>query len=78
MPQLLQSVDQWFLVISVMILSGYFLWSIKRLFDDLKSTIKELKDTIKELFDHRNDHETRLTALETRCEMMTKQGACKS
>lgn len=76
MTEFLKTVDSWFLVLTVVLLSGYFLWSIKRLFDDLKATIKELKDTIKELFDHRNDHETRLTALETRCEMMHK-GVCK-
>lgn len=77
MPDFLKTVDQWFLIIAVMVLSGYFLWSIKRLFDDLKATIKELKDTIKELFDHRNDHETRITALETRCDMMHKGSVCK-
>ena len=70
MPELLKTVDQWFLVLAVMALSGYFLWSIKRLFDDLKATITELKNTIKELFDHRNDHATRLATLEARCELM--------
>lgn len=70
MPGLLATVDQWFMILAIMLLGGYFVWSVKRLFDDLKLAIKELKDTIKELFEHRNDHETRLTALETRCDLM--------
>lgn len=77
MPQLLQSIDQWFLVIAVMVLSGYFLWSVRRMFDDLKETIRELKDTIKELFDHRNDHATRIAAIESRCEAMRDKGVCR-
>lgn len=77
MPQLLQTVDQWFLVMTVMVLSGYFLWSIKRLFDDLKATIKELKDTIKELFEHRNDHAERIRAIETRCKLMAEKELCR-
>lgn len=77
MPELLKTVDLWFLVLITVLLGGYFIWSVKRLFDDLKSAIKELKDTIKELFEHRNDHETRLTAIETRCEMQRQNGACR-
>lgn len=77
MPGLLSTVDHWFLVLSAVLLGGYFVWSIKKLFDDLKTAIQELKDTIKELFDHRNDHEARITALETRCETRREQGVCR-
>jgi nitrogen fixation-related uncharacterized protein len=73
----LQQVDSWFLVFLVIVFGGYFLWSIKGLFDDLKSSIKDLEETIKELFEHRNDHEVRLTALETRCDMIHKESVFK-
>lgn len=66
----MKSVDTWFLVISVVLLGGYFLWSVKGIFADFRTAINELKDLIKELFEHRNDHETRITALETRCDIM--------
>ena len=77
MTEILKTVDSWFLTLAVVLLTGYFLWSLQKMFEDLKATIKELKDTIKELFDHRNEHETRITALETRCEVKTQNGVCR-
>jgi hypothetical protein len=66
----LKTVDSWFLILVVIFLGGYFLWSVKGLFSNLQATLDELKSLIKELFEHRNDHEARLTALETRCDVM--------
>jgi hypothetical protein len=63
----LKGVDTWFLMFLVVVLGGYFLFSIKQLFAGLQGTLKELKDLIKELFEDRNDHAARITALEVRC-----------
>ena len=74
----LKSVDSWFLIISVALLGGFFLWAVKYIFegvkqsiDDLDNSVKEsareMKQLIQELFIHRNDHEKRLVALETKC-----------
>lgn len=68
MTDFLKGVPPWFLVFLVVILGGYFLYSIKQLFAGLTDTIKELKDLIRELFEDRNDHATRIAALEARCE----------
>lgn len=67
MTEFLKSVDSWFLILLVVLLGGYFLYSIKAMFAGLQDTLKELKDLIKELFEDRNTHESRITALETRC-----------
>ena len=70
MEDLLKGVDSWFLVLAVLFFGGYFLWSMQNLFNDLKLSIAELKLLITSLFEHRNNHETRITALETRCDIM--------
>jgi hypothetical protein len=67
MTDFLKGVDSWFLILAVVTLGGYFLFSIKQLFNGLQKTLDELKSLIKELFENRNTHETRITALETRC-----------
>jgi hypothetical protein len=74
---LLQTTDKWFLVLAVLVFGGYFVWSVRRMFEDLKETIRELKDTIKELFDHRNDHEKRISSIETRCKERMRSGECR-
>lgn len=77
---ILTSVDTWFLIVAVTVLGGFFLWAVKYIFDGVKTSIddldnsvkestREMKQLIQELFIHRNDHEKRLTMLETRCEM---------
>jgi len=73
MPDFLGTVDRWFLVVAVVVLGGYFLWSIKNMFHDLQDSIRNLQQTIKELFEHRNDHEVRLTAIETKCDMFHRR-----
>lgn len=77
MTDILQSTDKWFLVLAVLLFGGYFVWSVRRMFEDLKDTIRELKNTIRELFDHRNDHETRITAIETRCKERRRATDCQ-
>jgi hypothetical protein len=68
--ELLKTVDNWFLILAVILLGGYFLWSVQRLFRSLQDSLDDLKKLIGKLFDMRNDHETRITTLETRCEIM--------
>ena len=65
----MKAVDPWFLNLLVLGLGAYFLWSIKALFKDLRESILELKKLISDLYDHRNNQETRLVALETRCQL---------
>ena len=67
MTDIIKTIDPWFLNMSVIGLAVYFLWSMKALFKDLKDSINELKALIKDLYDHRNDHESRIVALETKC-----------
>ena len=68
MAEALKAVPSWFLVFLVIVLGGYFLYSIKRLFEGLGDAIKDLKGMIEKLFEDRNDHAERITALEARCD----------
>lgn len=67
MSDMIKGIDPWFLNLAVGCLAAYFLWSVKGLFNDLKDAIKDLKELIKDLYEHRNDHERRIVALETKC-----------
>lgn len=67
---MLEHVDSWFLQISVVVLSGYFLWSIKRVLDDFKNQVQGLKDVIRDLFKRGDSFEHRLSTLEGRCNLM--------
>ena len=60
MVDLITGLSNNILVILVLLLSGYFIWSVK-------SGIKEIKELIKELFEDRNNHESRILRLEVRC-----------
>lgn len=75
MTDILKSVPVWFLIIAVLLLcsaltlfGGYFLWSIKGILAGFKDAVEELKSLITKLFDKHNDHETRLSLLEGRCD----------
>jgi hypothetical protein len=81
MTEVLKQVDLWFLIMAVVLLGGFFLWAVKYLFDGIKASIEKLAATfdrsmdklerlINELFRGRNDHEARLTAVETRCAVL--------
>jgi len=67
---MLENADTWFLQIAVLLLSGYFLWSIRGLLNDFKSQIKELNITSARLFSRGDDHERRISVLEGRCSLM--------
>jgi hypothetical protein len=78
--EFMKSVDTWFLIMSVVLLGGFFLWATKYIFDGLQKSVIDLKDSFKtygekmdrvldELFNHKNDHESRIVALETRCDI---------
>lgn len=67
MAHLVSSADPWFINMLLVGLAAYFLWSIKGLFKDLKDSITDLKKLITDLYEHRNDHERRITAIETKC-----------
>lgn len=67
MAGLLKTVDNWFLILVVVLLGGYFIWSVQKGLESLLKTIQELKDLIEELFNDRNSHEKRIVRLETRC-----------
>lgn len=69
MAEFLKTVDNQFLILVVLLLGGYFIWSVQRGLDSLLRTIQELKDLIEELFNDRNGHERRIVRLETRCVM---------
>ena len=73
-------VDTWFLVVLVAALGGFFIWAMQRILAGLEGSIGKLdasfqktagkmETLIEELFSHRNNHENRIVALETRCDM---------
>lgn len=68
MIDLLRNTDTWFLVLAVVLLAGYFLWSVKNWMTSLTAAIKELKDTISKLFEDRNNHAQEIAAIKARCE----------
>ena len=81
MADLLSTVPGWFLVIAVILLvgvvtllGGYFLWSVKGILSGFKEAVEELKELISKLFNKHDDHETRLSSLEGRCDAMHGPG----
>lgn len=74
MAALIGNVDTWFLQIAVLLLSGYFLWSIKNVLRDFKDQVKGLRLTIDKLFARGDDFERRLSNIEGRCDLMHGAG----
>lgn len=71
MVEQLSNTPLWFILFIVFImsgiivfLSGYFLWSIKNVFADLKLAIESLKNLIAQLYDKHNNHENRISIIE--------------
>ena len=71
MVQQLSSTPLWFILFVVFIMSGclvflggYFLWSMKNIFNDLKQSIESLKELISKLYDKHDDHESRISVIE--------------
>lgn len=65
--EFMKSVDGWFLILAVVLLGGYFLWSVKGMVGDIKSSLVKLENFIGRLFDKFNNHEARLRVLESKC-----------
>lgn len=68
-----KSVDQWFLILVVALLGGYFLWSIKNLFSDLKFSINELKQLIQNLSESHTGLDKRILVLDGRLEALEEE-----
>jgi hypothetical protein len=64
MAEFLKSVDIWFLVLAIIFLGGWFVWSVKKIFGDFTAAVADLRLLIRELFEKHNDHEGRLSRLE--------------
>lgn len=71
MTQQLTTTPLWFILFVVFIMSGciillggYFLWSMKNIFADLKQSIESLKNLISQLYDKHDDHENRISVIE--------------
>lgn len=73
MLEFFKSVDQWFLIFVVMLLGGYFLWSIKNLFSDLKSSIDELKKLITSLSESHTGLDKRILLLDSRLDAIEEE-----
>ena len=73
MAEFIKSIDVWFLVLAVMLLGYWFVWSVRNIFDNFIKAINDLRKLIDKLFDKNDDHETRLSALEGRCDAMHGQ-----
>lgn len=63
-----KSVDSWFLILALVLLGGWFVWSVRNIFEDFKLSVKELKDVVSKMDGRYDGHEIRLVALETRCD----------
>ena len=64
MIDILKTVDNWFLLLISAALGLWFVWSLKRIFSDLKGSIERLDKTIEKLFAADKDFENRLSTLE--------------
>lgn len=76
--EFMKTVDSWFLALVVVLLGLFFVWAVQYIFNGIKqsiadlgstfaNSIDELKKLITDLYDHRNDHEKRIVAIETKC-----------
>ncbi len=81
MAEFLKSINTWFLVLSVMILGGWFVWSVRNIFDNFTISLDKLNKLIEKLFDKHDghesrldDHERRISAQEGRCDVIHGSG----
>jgi len=74
MTALLDRIEPWFLQLAVLVLGGYFLWSLKNVLTDFKDEVKGLRETIGKLFDRSDRFEKRLSNLEGRCDAIHGSG----
>jgi len=64
MTDILSKVDNWFLIIAVVVLGSWFVWSMRRIFQNLENSINDLRKTMEKLFDADKAFEQRLSTLE--------------
>ena len=71
MTEQLSNTPIWFILFMVFIMSGciillggYFLWSIRRVFMELEQSIESLKNLIHSLYDKHSAHESRISTME--------------
>jgi hypothetical protein len=64
MIDLLKSVDNWFLLLAIILLGGWFVWSLRNIFNELKESIRSLNETMNKLFEADKGFEHRLSHLE--------------
>ncbi len=57
----------WFMQLALVILTGYFLWSIRKILDGLNDQIKLLRETMEKLFARDDDFERRISNIEGTC-----------
>jgi predicted negative regulator of RcsB-dependent stress response len=74
MADFIKSIDVWFLVLAVMLLGGWFVWSVRNIFDGFSKAVGDLQKLIEKLFEKHADHESRLSSLEGRCNSMEHCG----
>ena len=73
--EFLKSVPTWFLIFLILFLGvvvtalvGYFIFSMKQMYNGLQATLKKLNDLIEELFDVKNIHSIRIERIEIKQE----------
>lgn len=73
--ELWKTVDTWFLILMVVGLGAFFVWAVQYILTGLKQSIIDLGETfrvsinkleqfITDLYEHKGDHETRISVLE--------------
>ena len=70
MAEILKSINPWLLILTVILLGGWFVWSVRNIFEGFAKAVNDLRNLIEKLFDKHDDHETRLSSLEGRCDAM--------
>lgn len=68
MIEALKGVDAWFMVFVIACLSPLALWLLSRSINKLDQTIDRFQELIDRLFTKYDDHESRLSKLEGKCE----------
>jgi hypothetical protein len=60
----LKIMDSWFINLVAFCGAGYFLWSVKKILEDLKDELRQLKELIDKVFSKADNHEQRISRIE--------------